>query len=417
LISVIISAAALSFFVIYLINPLLGIAYFTVIRNVFGYLNYSGDVFNLSADSIVTLLIIFAGIFSFWKGVNYRSPSFLAFLLFIIVGAASVFVAQDYINFLKKLLRLIGYLFLYVIVQRLCIDKRSLRFLSIGIVLSIFVTLPPAIYYFSTHSDTAVALKGEIGKMGLLSKNNFGFYSAYMGIFMFYPLSYRLFPLMKPLAIIMLPAVISALILSYTRSAWVGFFVALIVLGLLSHMKKRIIIPLVIITLIIVAFSSILYKGLYKDPTQKREYGMSSWEYRTQLAWPASVKCIRERPIFGYGLGNNMYAMIEVAHFDNTSHNDYLLVTVETGFIGLISYLCLLVLMYKRTYGAFKIAEDAETKFFCLVTLGVFTTYIVGSFAEHLLQTPGATGYVVTMLAMAHGTSKYSNTEKNKNID
>lgn len=401
---VIISVVALSFLVTYLINPLMGLAYFTAVRNVFAYIYYAGDTFHLSADGVAILLIIIVGIFSFVRGRNFKSVSFLAFLLFIIVGAASFFVAHDHINFFKKLFRLIGYLFLYILVQEISIDKRSIRILSVAIILSIFITIFPALYYFKTHFVAGVVREGPFQKMGLLSKNNFGFYAAYMTLFLFYPLSYKLYTLVRPIAIILLPIVISALFLSYTRAAWVGFFAGLLIFGLLSDMKRRIVIPFFIVAMVIAAFSSMLYKGLYIDPTQSREYGMSSWEYRTKLAWPSSIKCIKERPIFGYGLGNDSYAMKKIAHFDNTSHNDYLLVTVEMGLIGLFCYVFLLGSMYVRTYRAFRTAEDREIRFFCLVTLAIFTTYIIGSAAEHLLQTPGATGYVITMLGMAHAS-------------
>jgi O-antigen ligase len=404
--SVIISVAALFFLVIYVISPLLGIAYLTAARNVFSYIYATEGSFELSAEGVVTLLVIVVGIFSLWKkrDVNVKSVSAWPFWAFIIVGAATFFVASDHINFFKKFSRLIGYLFLYLMVQRISIDKRNIRILSVAILLSIPVTVLPALYYIKMQSGVSALAAHADEKMGLLSKNNFGFYSAYMTFFLFYPLSYRLYPLIRYVAIILLPTVIAALLLSYTRAAWVGFFAALLVFLLLSDMKKKIIVPFLIVTAVVVIFSSMLYQGLYVDTTQKRENGMSSWDYRTKLAWPASIKCITESPILGYGLGNDIHAMKTVAHFSNTSHNDYLIVTVETGLLGLSSYLLFLGAMYVRTYKAFKTAEDKEMRFFCLVTLAVFTVFIVGSVAEQLLQTPGATGYVITMLGMAHGT-------------
>jgi O-antigen ligase len=404
--SVLIALAAFSFFIIYLISPLFGIAYLTAARNLFSFIYTSGGSLELSAEGVVTLLVIIVGIFGIGK-YNFKSDTFWAFILFIVVGAATFFVAFDHVNFFKKLFRLIGYLFLYLMAQRFCVDKKNIRILSVAIIISMFITIPPALHFFKTQSaatPATLATSALDEKMGLLSKNNFGFYASYMTLFLFYPLAFRLYPLVRYVALLLFPVLIAALLLSYTRAAWVGFFVAFIVFIVLSDLRKKIIVPFLIVSAVIFIFSSMLYKGLYVDATQKRENGMSSWDYRTKFAWPASIKCIKESPVFGYGLGNDMHAMKTIAHFDNSSHNDYLLVAVDSGMIGLSSYLFFLVTMYARTYKAYKAAEDKEIRFFCLVTLAVFTSFIVGSIAEHLLQTPGATGYVITMLGMAHGS-------------
>lgn len=403
--AVVISIAALSFFIIFIISPISGIAYLTAARNVFSWTYASGEAFDLSAEGVVTFLIIILGIFSVgrYRNVKFRSATVWTFVLFIAVGAVTFYVADDHINFVKKLLRLIGYLFLYLLVQRITVDKRQIRILSVAMIVSILITIPPALYYFSGHQEMTAATAQLDEKMGLLSKNNFGFYASYMAIFLLYPLAFRLAPLSRSVTYLAFPALIASLFLSYTRAAWVSFFVALVVFILLSDVRKKIIIPVLIASVVVALFSSVLYKGLYVDTTHKRQYGMSSWDYRTKLAWPASIKCIEERPVLGSGLGNDMHAMKSIAHFGNSSHNDYLLVAVETGGIGLFCYLLLLGAMFLRTYKAFRSAEDREIRYFCLVTLSVFTSFIVGSVAEHLLQTPGATGYVITMLGMAHG--------------
>jgi len=49
-------------------------------------------------------------------------------------------------------------------------------------------------------------------------------------------------------------------------------------------------------------------------------------------------------------------------------------------------------------------ARDDQSRVLCVSALAIFVSFLVGSIGEHLLQTPGATGSVITVLGMAHGT-------------
>jgi O-antigen ligase len=130
---------------------------------------------------------------------------------------------------------------------------------------------------------------------------------------------------------------------------------------------------------------------------------MSSWEFRTKYAWPASIRTFRERPVMGYGLGNNLWAMTHVGKLPMTSHNDYLVILIETGIIGLTFYLTFLFSMLLTTYRAVKSATDSEGAILCVAALAVLLAFMTGAFGEHLVETPGATGYVFSIVAMAHG--------------
>jgi O-antigen ligase len=194
------------------------------------------------------------------------------------------------------------------------------------------------------------------------------------------------------------------LVMSFTRAAWASFIAALPMLIFFSKNRARLVMPVLAITIIAAAFSSIIYFGAYGEITEKKEYGFSSWHFRTHYAWPASMKAVEEKPLLGWGLGNNLYALTKAAKLKATSHNDYLLILVETGLIGLSLYLWLLVSLFRKTIKGIRIAEDEQSRMLCVSALAIFVAYLVGSLAEHLLQTPGATGSVITILGMAHGT-------------
>jgi O-antigen ligase len=108
----------------------------------------------------------------------------------------------------------------------------------------------------------------------------------------------------------------------------------------------------------------------------------------------------------GWGLGNDLYAISHTTKLKYTSHSDYLLVLVETGIVGLFLYLCLLGALFWRTISSIGASPDERTRALCVSALAVFVAYLVGSSGEHLLQTPGATGQMITILAMAHGATR-----------
>ena len=163
-------------------------------------------------------------------------------------------------------------------------------------------------------------------------------------------------------------------------------------------------VPILVIALISVPLSSVVYYGAYQELTEKKKAGFSSWRFRTDYAWPASVKAFEQRPFMGWGLGNDLRALTKAGKLKATSHNDYLLVLVETGAIGLTLYLFLLWSLFRKSLSSIRFASDDKTRLLSVAALASFTAYLVGSIGEHLLQTPGATGNVITLLGMAHGT-------------
>ncbi|MBC8440455.1 MAG: O-antigen ligase family protein [Deltaproteobacteria bacterium] len=397
--------ACLGFLIIYVIKPIYGIAFLTAIRPFLLSPQMSFGIYSISAEGFYTLMIIIFALFYYLQYGRkiYQNTSFFPFLLFIIWGIITFSVATDYINFSKKLFRLIGYLFLYILVANECRNQKSFVILLISFMIAILFTLVPAIYAFILNPEIYISITENIPLSVVMSKNNFGFFLCYMMFFLYYIANSNRYKMLRFFSILLLPILSLAFILCYTRAAWVSLICASSILLLFKETRRKIIIPFFLVILVGIMFSYKIYHGLYEDVTTTREVGFSSWEFRTRLAWPASIKTFKARPIMGFGLGNDRVALNKVANWDNTSHNDYLLLLVETGAIGFILYLNLLISIFLRTYKGIKTIKDEDKRFFCIVALLIFSSFMVGSFAEHLLQTPGATGYVITTMGMAHG--------------
>lgn len=405
------AALVVAFLAIFCISPIYGIAFVTAFRtlSLLAEVHADNADYGYSAEGFLTLAIICAGLIYFTANCrDLKGVLKWPFVIFILYCFLTMVGAADAANFLKKFARLVGYFSLYLMVVHLCRKKENTAILSYAFLVSLLVTTLPAFFIYCQDPDRQMkVLMGTapgVQQVGFMMKNNFGFYSCYMVFFLIYLYSAAKKYLLKSLFLVLLLLQAAMLVLSYTRSAWAAFLMAFAMLAVCSRKKARLLLPFLAMILIGASLYSVVYYGAYQDLTEKKQYGFSSWHYRTAYAWPASIKAFKERPLMGWGLGNDMYALAHAANFNNSSHNDYLLVLVETGCIGLSLYLVLLLSLLRKTLASIRLATDEESRLLAVSALAILVAYLVGSAAEHLLQTPGATGYVITVLGMAHGS-------------
>ncbi len=397
--------------IIFSFSPVYGIAILTAFRPLFLLASVPMGRYDYSAEGILTLVIIGVGaIYIMQRGTGLlKGVVIWPFIVFIIYCGLTFVGAADIANFLKKFARLIGYFFLYVMIVDLSREEGNRRILVYSIIASFFVTNLPAIYVYCIAPEKYIrAMQGLSTRsqqmdVGVMAKNNFGFYCCYMAFFLLYVYATVKSKVSKSIILGMFMTQVGLLVISYTRSAWAGFAAGLPLLVLFGRSKAKFLVPLLAITLVGASFFSIISYGAYRDVTEKKEVGFSSWHHRVAYAWPASIKAIKERPIMGWGLGNDLYALTQAAKLKGTSHNDYLLICVEAGLIGGLLYLWLLFSLARRTIVTIRGARDERTKLLGRTAFATFVAFGVGSIGEHLLQTPGATGYVITILGMAHG--------------
>ena len=400
-----------TFLIIFCLSPIYGIAFITAFRtlSILAEVHLEGNSYGFSAEGFLTLGIIAAGaVFLLGSRRDFRRILKWPFIIFIVYCALTILGAEDVVNFSKKLARLLGYFLLYLMVAQLSREKENRIKLSYAFVVSLLVTTLPAVYIYWLAPDKYIQLiygaEQGLQNVGIMSKNNFGFYSCYLVFFLMYLHATAKNQLSKVMFLGLLVLQSSMLVLSYTRSAWAAFLVAFPLFIFYSRNRMRLLVPFLAMIVVGASLYSVIYYGAYQEITEKKAYGFSSLHFRTAYAWPASIKAFLEKPAMGWGLGNDLYALTKAANLKNTSHNDYLLVLVETGIIGLSLYLFLLGSLLRRSVQSITRAEDEDTRLLCVTSLMIFLAFLVGSIGEHLLQTPGATGYVITVLGMAHGT-------------
>lgn len=168
----------------------------------------------------------------------------------------------------------------------------------------------------------------------------------------------------------LLVAALTCFVLTYTRSAWIGFAGALALLGLLRY-RWLIPVGLIAVATAIVAFPSSVdsVSARFGDlSSQSPEHSTSSWVWRTGQ-WKRMIPRGLEHPLAGTGFGSYEaetvkefgfqtpeYLTLQDPHHPDaspkgfTAHNDYVRMLVELGIPGVTLWALVLLLLLAGTW-------------------------------------------------------------------
>lgn len=217
---------------------------------------------------------------------------------------------------------------------------------------------------------------------------------------------------------------IPAAILANTRIVWIGLLISFILILIIGVKNK------------IKAISSILCIALfamaviYINPTSRaRLYSISnlSINYQTgyqsnrerMLMWHSALAMFVDHPLVGVGLNNFHNEYLE-KYKDPTAiepqwhaHNVFLNTLAETGIVGFIGLMSLLIYLYYDVLKAWRKNNDIVAKiyFFSLLTFSInFLTDVL--FCGHYLKLPTYIFWLIT--GMYISLSRYAQIKKNK---
>ena len=189
------------------------------------------------------------------------------------------------------------------------------------------------------------------------------------------------------------------LVCSFSRGAWLGFAAAFLILLFLGRFKKKHLLYFLIpLCLTLVTFLSL-------SPIKK------SQRFRHFFSAPARVdylnlglKMIKDKPVFGQGAGN--YALF-LPHYVPCPgecikchlHNLYLQIAVETGFLGLLSFLFLLGMHFMVGFQNLRWESDLSR---FAVMLGIIGG--LSAFCVHNLVDVVTTHHISLIFGMEMGT-------------
>jgi len=343
-----------------------------------------------------------------------RSPLYRPILAMLAVGLVSTLIHSYKYAAVSEMLRQISYVAFFLIVLNTIREGNQFRRLVAVMLIGAIV---PCIYGVIQllHLDWLPWLP-EPSWMRLLGTfANATYFAAYLATLL--PLGIALSAAPRKdrssakgsLALALLVLLIATcLIYTYARAAWFGFLFVLLVQAILAAFwlrgreKLRMLIPAVALGLPLAA--ALILPGTWSLPERlKSSFTADPSNVQRAIIWQGAFSTFKSHPILGTGPGTFLIYVPQHqspelfrtgAMMASHAHNEFLEVAAETGALGLLAFLWLLVTYYWSGFKALKEIKDARWRLIVAGLLaGVGAFLICNQAGVTLRWTSGASFY------------------------
>ncbi|MGQ8337067.1 O-antigen ligase family protein [Sunxiuqinia sp. A32] len=222
-------------------------------------------------------------------------------------------------------------------------------------------------------------------------------------------------PAMRFWGAVILLLFLVALILSYSRAAWLSLLVAAMVWGIMKlkiRFRPLFITGLSILAVVLVFQTQILMMLERNDQESSANLGthISSMTNVTTDAsnlerinrWSCAYRMWEEKPVFGWGPGTYMFqyapfqltkhrTIISTNSADRgNAHSEYLGPLAESGVIGMLSFIFLAIMILYVGIHTYTRAEEREVRMIILSAITGIITYLIHGFLNNFLDTDKA---------------------------
>jgi putative inorganic carbon (hco3(-)) transporter len=220
---------------------------------------------------------------------------------------------------------------------------------------------------------------------------------------------------LRILAITIFGVLLLALFLSYSRAAWLSLVLA-IVIYVIILLKIRLRWIIASIVLFLVFFMTFKFEILDRLNKNKQDSSSNVIEHIESIAnissdpsnlervnrWQSALRLFSERPVFGWGPGTYQF---EYAPFQRSkektiistnagdrgnSHSEYIGPLAESGLMGMLTFMAIIVLIIWTGIRSYKRAESKQVKILSLVTVLSFVTYALHGLMNNFLDSDKA---------------------------
>lgn len=229
---------------------------------------------------------------------------------------------------------------------------------------------------------------------------------------------------------LVLAIILAALFASWSRGAWLGFAVSLVVM--LIAVPRRLVKGIAYAVVLAALFLALWTVGVLPQSIVNRLTTAATdlftvsdvrgiefypWNYAVveRIAhWQAAVSMAQEHPLFGVGLGNyadvyDAYRLINWEEPLGHAHNLYLNFLAETGVVGLVAYLGFWLVIFRVTWTARRHPNRHE-RAVAVGLLGCWTYIAVHSVFDNLFVNNLFlhVGVLLSVLAILHRQVSHS---------
>jgi putative inorganic carbon (hco3(-)) transporter len=304
------------------------------------------------------VLLIFIGLMylSLWQGAFYLG------------GDLPISVADprfsDWKNYVEMLL-------LFFVAAAAIRTKRQMS-LIIGL-MCLSVLFVNRDYYSTIGSRDFSHFSYELrdaGALGYAGENGMGAFQAEFAIFLIgLAACSRKLLLKLGLCAIALTS-IYCLELTLSRGAYLGFLVGILILGLIKERKL-----LILLVIVLTSWQALVPNAVTQrvQMTYSEGEGLdSSAEERVDI-WQDALQVITQNPVTGTGFDTYQFMGRRTGYSD--THNYYLKILLELGFVGLIAFFFLLRMAWKITFRLFREARERKDPFLGALGCALFAMF------------------------------------------
>lgn len=297
----------------------------------------------------------------FLIGFNPKSSSintpiifFLAVCLLSVVGSA--FFEQSWHNFLTKTLE---WFIVYFLTLEVITKYKYIRIILLVLLSTTAATaVDSIIQFYLTHKDFFLGhsiAAGSQATAGFKTPNGLGAYLALM-VPIVLSLSFVKWENKKYrfVALLTLVLILWSLMTTFSRGAWFGtslgiaFFLAIF----LFHKQRSEFYFVFGLSVMMIVLAGWLWLAVTRswDMEFATRYQTAQWRWNI---WQDCIKMIKDRPFLGHGI-NTFMRLFETYRRDvgtnpTYAHNCYLQLAAETGIVGLLSFLWIIVGVFRES--------------------------------------------------------------------
>lgn len=234
----------------------------------------------------------------------------------------------------------------------------------------------------------------------------------YLPFTVFFALSRQYSQKIKTVAWIVTGILFIAFVLSYSRAAWLSMMVALVVWAIIKLRIRfqPIFITAVIVLALIFSFQTQIVMFLERNSDESSSNLTEHFSSMTNIStdasnlerlnrWSCALRMFEERPFFGYGPGTYMfqYAKYQLkkdrtiistnAGDGGNAHSEYLGPLSESGVLGLVTFLILMITVFYTGIHTWTRLKDSRLKGIVLAAIIGLVTYYIHGFLNNFLDT------------------------------
>lgn len=202
-----------------------------------------------------------------------------------------------------------------------------------------------------------------------------------------------------------------ALVLSYTRAAWVGIVAIMMVwaaVKLKIKFRSLLIVGAVLAAVLVPMANEIMFKMSKNNEVSSTDLGShvkSMSNISTDASnlerinrWKCALRMFEERPVLGWGPGTYMFLYAPFQHSEDrtiistnaadlgNAHSEYLGILSEAGFLGTTTFVIIVFLTLITGFRVYHRSNDAFVKEITLYLLMGLITYYLHGFLNNFLD-------------------------------